>query len=477
MALVSTDCVVFGPALCYPILFDKDTSHLTSWNVARVAAINVANTSSHTEIQDTYLNRGSERSVQALQLNAPARVEDTEKTELHHAPQQHRQIVKGPISSSDGGGSTRASRSGKGMNGKDVQQPSRGDSSKDGPAKQTEKSNKHSSGKAPSSKATPEVSLMSNLVHDIVTKDTHQKVRSVTQVLASFEGGLAVDAIDTAVDAGVIEAVVPLLNDDDFSVSQLSAFVLAGLSGSGARHRTRLVEAGAVPQLAKLLRSSDRMRQEAAALVLQGVSHGKHILDVVNAGAAKPLVAMLKQTSHPLSIRAAGVLFNMVNDEEEKSCARKARQTIIKAGGIEASIRIVQDGATRDDLWLSWGISVLGSLIVDGLDSAIVQRVLNVLPRVVQLLQAQTSEAVVKERAARFLSELAQNASRHVKKSIIEAGAIEPLLKFAESSKSGSKVWALSALQMLQNLSGTHSTTIRKLLHSSLTAKFHEREA
>lgn len=145
-----------------------------------------------------------------------------------------------------------------------------------------------------------------------------------------------------------------------------------------AWNRTVIVEAGAVPPLVMLLRSSALDAQFAAAAAIAALSHDDEGLSqIVEAGAVGSLVRLLEVEYHDAQLSALSALRTL-------GCKREQRQAIRQEGGIPHFVRLLDDSSP---LMQEAACAALWQLAFDSLgeENRLAMEAAGCVPRVLQL--------------------------------------------------------------------------------------------
>lgn len=200
------------------------------------------------------------------------------------------------------------------------------------------------------------------------------------------------------VRAGAVPQLVELLKCDMPEARGQAAVALRALAANNTYNKVAIVRAGAIPVLIRLLQQDTAEVQEVAESALQALAETNSQVEIAQAGAIVPLVALLKDVRPGVREEAAGAL-------------------VILALNADNQVAIAQVGA---------------------------------IPLLVELLHDEAPE--VREQAAAALRNLAaENA--HNQAEIARAGAFAPLAELLKDNMPGVREEALAALR---NLAGSN---------------------
>ena len=234
--------------------------------------------------------------------------------------------------------------------------------------------------------------------------------------------------LNQAVGAGVIPPLVEGLKSGSTDEPEAAAMALYTASGA-AHHKAKVITAGAVPPLVRLLPSASQAVQMLAAqnlaalatLESDGICTG-----IAEAGAIPHLITMLHSrrpdSSTPYErfvLEAAAMALGRLAVNE------RARMQIAAAGGIGALVTAMQSGSAATQEHAAMALDRLSS---DAGNRAGIAEA--AIPALIHLLQSGSAEA--QGHAARSLVQL--SASPDIGLKISAAGATAPLTRMLHSS-------------------------------------------
>jgi len=269
---------------------------------------------------------------------------------------------------------------------------------------------------------------------------------------------------DQIAQMGGIKPLVELVqqgNAPDF-VQQNAALALTEICRRNEPNQTAVQDLGGIGQLVVLLKNSGKSSVEAevaGALWTISVNHAANKVSIASAGAIATLCGLLaspneRAQSHASSALASLAFENVENqkqespllvgllaskDEKTQKLAAKAlwrmikenpdSHTIIaKAGGAEASVKLLRDGSPTARKYALWSLS----LAIDKESQETVSVTGGVKPLVASL---SSSNVTVAEQASAALAKLAE-ANKKTQKEIASAGGIAPLIALIDLNAS-----------------------------------------
>eukprot|EP01018_Ginkgo_biloba_P011744 Gb_13754 [translate_table: standard] len=142
-------------------------------------------------------------------------------------------------------------------------------------------------------------------------------------------------------DGPNIDVLVQKLSCRQIDVQRAAAGELRLLAKRNTDNRLSIAEAGAIPQLVKLLSSSDLRTQEHAVTALLNLSiHNSNKGFIVQAGAINRIIEVLKHGSMEARENAAATLFSLSVVDENK-------MTIGASGAIPPLVDLLREGTAR----------------------------------------------------------------------------------------------------------------------------------
>ena len=240
--------------------------------------------------------------------------------------------------------------------------------------------------------------------HDAVIAAKRDEVILAMMEKAGEGGGAA---LETVVEAGVIPPLVQLLVRGTDEKKEKAARALEKLAANAA-NRAQIVQAGAMPPLTALLDSADDALKGSALRVVV------HLAEKA-VGASKSLVAMLSGTNDALTNNALDVLLVLAKDEANL-------KKLADAGAIKPLVALLR--RDTDDAQKEKAARLLGNLAFEQAYEVPIAKA-GAIPPLVQLLSS--TDDALKGSAALALFHLAFNETNQAE--IGRAGAIQPLVQ------------------------------------------------
>ncbi|KAH8055668.1 serine/threonine kinase [Aureococcus anophagefferens] len=209
-------------------------------------------------------------------------------------------------------------------------------------------------------------------------------------------------------------------------------------------------KAGAADPLVALLRTgTDGAKEEAAGALWGLTTNDDNELAIVKAGAVDPLVALLRTGTDGAKEAAAGALWGLALNADNKIAIAKAGA----ADPLVALLRTGTDGAKEQ------AAAALANLAAFNADNKVAIAKAGAVDPLVGLLRTGTDGA--KEQAVGALGSLAfQNADNKV--AIAKAGAVDPLVGLLRTGTDGAKEQAAGALGSLAFQNADNQVAIAK---------------
>ena len=218
---------------------------------------------------------------------------------------------------------------------------------------------------------------------------------------------------------GIGQLVVLLKNSGKSSVEAEVAGALWTISVNHAANKVSIASAGAIPTLCGLLASPNERAQSHASSALASLAFE----NVENQKQESPLlVGLLASKDEKTQKLAAKALWRMIKENPD------SHTIIAKAGGAEASVKLLRDGSPTARKYALWSLS----LAIDKESQETVSVTGGVKPLVASL---SSSNVTVAEQASAALAKLAE-ANKKTQKEIASAGGIAPLIALIDLNAS-----------------------------------------
>jgi vacuolar protein 8 len=218
---------------------------------------------------------------------------------------------------------------------------------------------------------------------------------------------------------GIGQLVVLLKNSGKSSVEAEVAGALWTISVNHAANKVSIASAGAIATLCGLLASPNERAQSHASSALASLAFE----NVENQKQESPLlVGLLASKDEKTQKLAAKALWRMIKENPD------SHTIIAKAGGAEASVKLLRDGSPTARKYALWSLS----LAIDKESQETVSVTGGVKPLVASL---SSSNVTVAEQASAALAKLAE-ANKKTQKEIASAGGIAPLIALIDLNAS-----------------------------------------